>query len=49
LERSELRDYATDAIQFWEPRRIIYNLALATIVIIYFRNRLSRIESCAFD
>lgn len=36
MERTELRDYATDAIQFWEPRRIIYNLALAAIVIIYF-------------
>ena len=36
MERADLRDYATDAIQFWEPRRIIYNLALATVVIIYF-------------
>ncbi len=31
-----LRDYFTDAIKFWEPRRVIYNLALALIVIIYF-------------
>jgi len=31
-----LRDYFTDAIKFWEPRRVIYNLALAAIVIIYF-------------
>jgi hypothetical protein len=36
MDRSELRDYVTDAIQFWEPRRILYNLALATIVIVYF-------------
>ncbi|SRR6266702_3212722 len=31
-----LRDYFTDAIKFWEPRRVIYNLALALIVISYF-------------
>ena len=31
-----LRNYLTDAIRFWAPRRVIYNLALATIVIIYF-------------
>jgi hypothetical protein len=30
------RDCATDAIRFWEPRRVIYNLVLATIVGIYF-------------
>ena len=36
MERADLRDYATDAIQFWEPRRIIYNLALAAIVIVHF-------------
>src|SRR5438874_11297269 len=31
-----LRDCATDAIRFWEPRRVLYNLVLATIVGIYF-------------
>src|SRR5438445_13433073 len=31
-----LRDYFTDAIEFWEPRRVICDLALAAIVIIYF-------------
>ena len=36
MERSELREYATDAIKFWEPWRILYNLALAAIVITYF-------------
>ena len=36
MEKSELRDFATDAIKFWEPWRLVYNLALAAIVIIYF-------------
>jgi hypothetical protein len=36
METSNLREYATDAIKFWEPWRIVYNLALAAIVIIYF-------------
>jgi hypothetical protein len=30
-----LRDYATDAIRFWEPRRIGYNVVLAVIVILW--------------
>ena len=36
MDRSELRDYATDAIKFWELWRIFYNLALAAVVIVYF-------------
>jgi hypothetical protein len=36
MERSDLREYVTDAIKFWEPWRILYNLALAAIVVIYF-------------
>jgi hypothetical protein len=36
MERSELREYATDAIKFWELWRILYNLTLAAVVIIYF-------------
>ena len=36
MEKTELRDYLTDAIKFWEPCRLIYNLALAAIVIVYF-------------
>ena len=36
MERANLREYATDAIKFWEPWRLLYNLALAAIVIIYF-------------
>ncbi len=36
MEKGELRDYLTDAIKFWEPGRILYNLSLAAVVIIYF-------------
>lgn len=36
MERADLREYATDAIKFWEPWRILYNLTLAAVVIIYF-------------
>ena len=36
MNTSSLRDYVTEAIQFWERARLIYNFVLATIVIIYF-------------
>jgi hypothetical protein len=36
MERADLREYATDAIKFWEPWRLLYNLTLAAIIIIYF-------------
>ena len=36
MESVTVRDSLTDAIAFWEPRRIIYNLVLALVVIIYF-------------
>ena len=36
MDSSDLRTYFTDAISFWEPRRVVYNLALAGIVIAYF-------------
>lgn len=32
-----LRESATDAIRYWEPRRLVYNAVLAAIVLIYFR------------
>lgn len=31
-----LRDVVTDAIRYWEPRRLVYNGVLALIVIGYF-------------
>lgn len=36
MNSSELREYFTDAIRFWEPRRLLYNLALTVIVVAYF-------------
>jgi hypothetical protein len=36
MNASNLRDYVTDAIKFWERWRVVYNLALAAIVIIHF-------------
>lgn len=36
MEKTYLREYATDAIKFWEPWRIAYNIALAAIVVLYF-------------
>ena len=36
MQGTGIREYFTEAIRFWEPRRIIYNLVLAGIVIGYF-------------
>jgi hypothetical protein len=36
MDGATIREYTTEAIQYWEPRRIVYNLVLATIVGIYF-------------
>lgn len=36
MDSVSVREYFTDAIRFWEPRRVIYNLVLAAIVITYF-------------
>jgi hypothetical protein len=36
MDASDLRAYTTDAIKFWEPRRIVYNLTLTAIVVVYF-------------
>src|SRR5258708_40104994 len=36
MDAPTLRDHFTDAIRFWEPRRVIYNGVLALSVIIYF-------------
>ena len=34
--KASLREMVTDAIRYWEPRRILYNAVLALIVIGYF-------------
>jgi hypothetical protein len=36
MDGATVREDFTDAIKFWEPRRIIYNLVLAAIVVLYF-------------
>ena len=36
MNTSAFREYITDAIKFWERGRILYNVALAAIVVIHF-------------
>ncbi len=36
MNGADFREYFTDAIRFWEPRRLLYNLALAIVVGAYF-------------
>ncbi|SRR5437667_5418914 len=36
MDATTLRDYATDAIRYWEPKRIGYNLALVAVVVACF-------------
>jgi len=36
MNAADARDYATDAIKFWEPLRVAYNLVLTAVVVIYF-------------
>lgn len=36
MNRTVIREYLTDAIRYWEPRRILYNLALAAVFLFYF-------------
>lgn len=36
MEQASLKDRLTDAIRYWEPRRIVYDAVLAAIVVYYF-------------
>lgn len=36
MDAQSFRDRLTDAIRFWEPLRVVYNLVLAGIVLTYF-------------
>ena len=36
MNTQTLRESATDAIRYWEPLRLAYNLALAIVVVAYF-------------
>jgi hypothetical protein len=36
MDATTLRENATDAIRYWEPRRLIYNAVLVAVVLVYF-------------
>ena len=36
MDGATLRDYATEAIRYWEPRRLFYNLLLVVVVAMTF-------------
>ncbi|HEV2223718.1 MAG TPA: hypothetical protein VGR84_12015 [Candidatus Acidoferrales bacterium] len=36
MDEKNWRTAATNAIRYWEPRRIVYNVVLATITVAYF-------------
>lgn len=36
MDGTSLRDYATDAIRYWAPRRRLYNLLLVVVVAVTF-------------
>jgi hypothetical protein len=36
MDQPSLKDRLTDAIRYWEPRRIVYDAVLAGIVVYYF-------------
>jgi hypothetical protein len=36
MDTTTFRESTTDAIRYWEPRRLVYNAVLAAIVLIYF-------------
>jgi hypothetical protein len=36
MESPTFRESVSDAIRFWEPRRLVYNGLLALIVLVYF-------------
>jgi hypothetical protein len=36
MDAATLRESATDAIRYWEPRRLAYNAVLTAIVVVYY-------------
>ena len=36
MDAQTFRESVTGAIRYWEPRRLVYNMVLAAIVLIYF-------------
>jgi hypothetical protein len=49
MDAATVRDYATEAIRYWEPRRIVYNLLLGSVVLIYFFLSVGPNKSVSFD
>jgi hypothetical protein len=35
-EQLRFRDLAAEALKYWEPRRVVYNLVLAGVILVYF-------------
>ena len=35
-DHASLREIITDALRYWEPRRLVYNVVLAAVVVAYF-------------
>lgn len=35
MDAQTLRESVTDSIHYWEPRRLVYNAALAAVVLVY--------------
>jgi len=42
MENITVRERITEAIKFWEPMRLVYNIVLAAVVLIYFSLGLPR-------
>jgi len=36
METPSVHEYVTEAIRYWEPRRVIYHLILVAVVVAYF-------------
>ncbi len=36
METIQWREFLSNAIRYWEPRRILYNLVLAVIVVVHY-------------
>jgi len=49
MDAASVRDYATEAIRYWEPRRIIYNAVLGSVVLICFFLSPGPNRSVSFD
>lgn len=44
MSQISVRDALSDALRYWEPRRILYNLALLAVVVAIYYQHLPRIR-----